>query len=155
VDISPEACELAKEAVADAGLTERTRIVCGDVLDTGVLREFPEADVVGSFLMLHHLFDRCERPADVMRLLRGAFPGATRFVVADTVRMPRPSDGRPPDMPVFAAGFELVHALMGVTVRSIEEYERAFAEADLRVSDRRPFGAPNTWLYTLVPAGRP
>jgi hypothetical protein len=52
---------------------------------------------------------------------------------------------------MFNMGFELIHAFMGVDIQKKSSYEEAFARVGLRVERCVPFGAPNTFLYVLMP----
>jgi SAM-dependent methyltransferase len=153
VDISQDACRLAREAVAAAGLQSRVSIVCGDAL---VLQGDParpvagtvELDLVSSFFMLHDLLARYERPSAALEALRKAFPTSPYFLLADTARSAADIDA---GLPIFSLGFELVHAFMGVPLHTKERYETYFAEAGFTIERCLPFGAPSSWLYLLRP----
>jgi hypothetical protein len=94
--------------------------------------------------MLHDLFARYERPSAALEALRKAFPTASQFLLADTMRSAADAG-----LPIFSLGFELVHAFMGVPLHSKEEYEAFFAEAGFAIERCLPFGAPSSWLYLL------
>jgi hypothetical protein len=76
-----------------------------------------------------------------------AFPLARTFVLADT--MIRPAQPADATLPVFSAGYELAHALMGVPLHTKDTYEALFAQAGLRTRQVLPFGTPHSWLYVL------
>jgi hypothetical protein len=107
-------------------------IVCEDVLTSRERRAFPEVDLVTSFFMLHNLFDSNEDHAAMVRSLCDAFPSARHFVFVDSAALPwHEHDGH---APLFSVEFELVHAAMGVVLRSKETYLRAFEETGLRLA---------------------
>jgi hypothetical protein len=153
-DISVAATGSAQTAIGTAGEEFRVEAVHADV---GALlrRPAPDArardvDMVMSFFLLHDLLaDPAERP-HVLPRLREAFPAADTFVLADT--MLREGSSEPDSMPIFTAGFELAHALMGVPLHTKTAYEELFAAAGLRASRVLPFGAPHSWLYVLKAA---
>lgn len=153
VDISEDACALARKAVAAAGLQQRISIACGDVLalqgqTAGPAAGGGEVDLVSSFFMLHDLLARFERPSAALEALRKAFPTAGHFLLADTVRSTADAGAAPP---IFTLGFELVHAFMGVPLYTKERYEAFFVEAGFTIERCLPFGAPSSWLYLLRP----
>jgi histidinol-phosphate aminotransferase len=153
VDVSEDACALAREAVASAGLQARISIVRGDALALQGEAARPaaatgEVDLVCSFFMLHDLLARYERPSAALRALRGAFPTTRYFLLADTVRSAADEDA---GLPIFSLGFELVHTFMNVPLYTKECYEAFFVEAELTIESCRPFGAPSSWLYLLRP----
>ncbi|MGW2230236.1 histidinol-phosphate transaminase [Streptomyces formicae] len=147
IEINAGACEQAVGRVADAGLSDRIEIVHGDVLAFSE-RTFPGVDLVSSFLMMHDLFDATGDPVGVMKTLRRVFPDAKRFLIGDTVA--QDWEKREGPLPVFSAGFELVHAFMDTPIMNQTTYENAFAGAGLRVERREPLGAPSTWLWLLT-----
>lgn len=151
VDISRPATALAERTIARHGLSDRVQAFTGDVrriADAPPLAPiFAEVDTVMSFFLLHDLLaDPGARP-DVLPRLRSAFPRARQFLLADTVV--RPPTGPPDTLPVFSAGFELVHALMGVPLYTREDYEQLFADAGMAVRAVEAFGAPHSWLFVL------
>ncbi|MEU4769920.1 aminotransferase class I/II-fold pyridoxal phosphate-dependent enzyme [Actinosynnema sp. NPDC023794] len=150
IDISADACAAATGRVRAAGLADRVEIVHDDVLRQADGRVFPGVDLVTSFLMMHDLFAATGDPAGVMVSLREAFPDARRFLIADTVGQDWDRHRGP--LPAFSLEFELVHAFMDTPILGRDTYERAFADADLRVERRVPFGSPSTWLYALTTA---
>lgn len=146
VEISEGACQVAREAVARAGLQHRIEVHCADATRFDGARDRRESvDLVASFLLMHDLFAAVDPPEALFDRLRETFPNARRFLLADTNRMP----AAPGAAPIFSVGFELVHSVMGVRIRPREEYERTFRHAGLRLRERRPLGVPNTWLYLL------
>jgi hypothetical protein len=147
VEISPDACRVARERVAEAGMGGRVHVWQGDATDFAAERELREqVDLVCSFLLLHDLFAAMSPPEALFARLRETFPNARRYLFADTNAMPW--DGREPA--IFTVGFELVHGVMDVPLRTVEEYEQIIARSGLVLERRLPFGVPNTWLYVLA-----
>ncbi|MFE1288825.1 aminotransferase class I/II-fold pyridoxal phosphate-dependent enzyme [Streptomyces sp. NPDC058751] len=147
IEVNAAACESARQRIGDAGLSHRLDVVQADVLDHVDQQTFPGIDLVTSFLMMHDLFDLTGDPAGVMRILRDVFPDARHFMIADTVAQDWSAHDGP--LPVFSAEFELVHTFMDTPILGIDTYEKAFADAGLRIERREPFGAPSTWLWLL------
>ena len=147
IEISAPACELATERIRAAGLADRVEVICENVLDSMSTRTFPGVDLVASFLMLHDLFAGDEDHAAVIRRLLAAFPDARHFLFADTAAQSWEEHSDQP--PIFNLEFELVHAAMGVPLRTKETYLRAFTDAGLRLERCEPFGVPSTWLFLL------
>lgn len=147
IDISRAACELATDRVRAAGLADRVEIVHENVLDTLSTRTFPGVDLVTGFLMLHDLFATNKDHAAVLRSLRVAFPDARSFLFADTALQDWDHHSGP--LPIFNLEFELVHAVMGVPLRTKETYMRAFADAGFQLERCVPFGVPATWAFLL------
>jgi phenylpyruvate C(3)-methyltransferase len=151
LDISDAATRLAQGTIRRAGLDGNVQALRADVL--GVVKgaeQHPvlaEVDAVMSFFLLHDLLAAPETRPRVMPGLREAFPKAQTFVLADT--MVRPAQPRDATLPVFSAGYELAHALMGVPLHTKDTYETLFARAGLRTRQVLPFGTPHSWLYVL------
>lgn len=147
IDISQAACELAVRKVAEQGVAERVEIVQADILQLLGRRTFPGIDLAMSIFMLHDLFAAQPDHELLIRSLRGSFPDARYFLLADTTRQPGYPAGE--ELPVFSLGFELAHTFMGVPLQTRETYEEAFTAGGLRLLNCVPFGAPATWLFLL------
>ncbi|MFJ6054674.1 aminotransferase class I/II-fold pyridoxal phosphate-dependent enzyme [Streptomyces sp. NPDC092307] len=146
LDISAAACAEATRRIADAGLASHIDIARANIFAGDDRPVFPGIDLVTSFLMLHDLFTVMPGE-EAVRLLRTAFPDARHFLIADTVIQPWADRTGPP--PAFSAAFELVHAFMGVPLRTKEAYEHAFSAAGLDIARREELPVPSTWLYLL------
>jgi phenylpyruvate C(3)-methyltransferase len=150
-DISAPATALARQGFAKEGLSGRAAAVEANVLDLidGRYRDSRAADVdaVVSVFLLHDLLADPGRRPRVLPGLRESFPQARTFLLADTMLRPGPEE--PEHLPVFAAGYELAHALMGVPLHTTDTYEELFAAAGLRPKRVLPFGTPHSWLYVL------
>jgi phenylpyruvate C(3)-methyltransferase len=151
LDISGAATRLAQDAIRRAGLDGSVEALEANVLSvikgTEKYPVLAEVDAVMSFFLLHDLLADPETRSRVMPGLREAFPKARTFVLADT--MLRPAQPADATLPVFSAGYELAHALMGVPLHTKDTYEALFAQAGLRIQQVLPFGTPHSWLYVL------
>ncbi|MFB9429887.1 SAM-dependent methyltransferase [Streptoalloteichus tenebrarius] len=92
VDVSGEACQLARQNVKSAGLDDRITIVQADMRDVVASpRSFPQvadADLVTSYFILHHFVGERVGGRPFLAALRSAFPQARHFVFADGFREP-------------------------------------------------------------------
>jgi hypothetical protein len=149
IDISAEACALATEEIAAAGMDDRIDVICADAIDVVHAREhrrlLDSVDTVTSFFMLHELL--ALRPdLDVLERLRAGFPNAHQYVIAETTAMDEADQSRP----LFCIAYETVHALMGISIPSREFFENLFGRVGMRIERRVELGlAPYTWLYVL------
>src|ERR1700734_2119943 len=151
LDISGDATRLAQDSIRQAGFDKDVQALQADVLSVikGTERDpvLAEVDAVMSFFLLHALLADADTRPRVIPGLREAFPKARTFVLADT--MLRPAQPADATLPVFSAGYELAHALMGVPLHTKDTYEALFARAGLRTRQVLPFGTPHSWLYVL------
>lgn len=149
VDIDAGAIEVATRNRDDHGLSGRLQLSVANVLDTITEPpQFPDADLVMSFMMLHDLFNiDWLQDGELFRLMKAAFPSAKRFVFADTCRNERSHDFD--SMPIFTMGYELIHSLRGIKTFPLSYYEEQFAKGGLKLVDRHDFGVPNTYLFVL------
>ncbi|WP_063885663.1 class I SAM-dependent methyltransferase [Streptomyces prasinus] len=151
IDISLPATQIAQRNIHEQGLGTRVQAIRADVLDVVMRREheskLADVDTVMSFFLLHDLLVDPTTRASVLPRMREAFPAAKTFLLADTVI--RPTHANQSTLPIFSAGYELAHALMGVPLYTRQAYERLFDNAGLRIRRVVPFGVAHTWLYTL------
>ena len=151
LDISDAATRLAQDAIGLAGLDKNVQALRADVLGvingTETYPVLAEVDAVMSFFLLHDLLAAPDTRSRVLPGLREAFPKARTFILADT--MIRPAQPGDATLPVFSAGYELAHALMGVPLHPKDTYEALFAQAGLRTRQVLGFGTPHSWLYVL------
>lgn len=148
VDISGAALAVATEAVAEADLSSRITLVRDDVTELRARPEYERADLVTCFLMGHDFWPRDECLA-TLGDLRKAFPEARSLILGDTARS-LPDDERP--MPLFTAGFELVHAAMDTYLPTVQEWREVIAESDWYIADERLISVPaNSFIFRLAP----
>jgi SAM-dependent methyltransferase len=147
VDRAPAAVALAQRQAVDAGLADRLRIVQADCLAP---LDPPDAqvDCVMSFFLLHDMLQaRGGNLAPVLADIQRNYPAARMLLLADTTC----DDwvGTHLEPPVFARGFELVHALMGIQLRTLAEYRALFDDAGAPLADVLPLNVPNGWLFQV------
>ena len=145
IDTSREAVELARQSVDTARLQERITIIQGDVQKLGPQPEYSEVEVFFCFFMGHDLWPRANC-LQTLRDFRSVFPRAKRFLLCDTYRSDLPPSH---DIPIFTAGFELTHAVMGQYIPSVSEWMELFAEAGWSCVDRRDDGSPFSCIFDL------
>ena|SRR5947209_10015244 len=131
IDLSPAACQAARESVRAAGMEERIRIIQGDAFDPAALPP-GQAQLVITFFLLHEL-SAPGRPAlvDFLSSLSSRLaPGA--HLLAAEVLPPRARTARPER---FTPEFSLVHALMSQTLSDEAQWRRAFRQGGFNVRD--------------------
>jgi hypothetical protein len=102
-------------------------------------------DVIFSFFIGHDLWPRADCLLTLARL-RSAFPGARRFLLADTYR----SDLPPADeAPIFTLAFETTHAVMGQYVPSLQEWDALFSESVWTCVGQRALDIPFSVIFDL------
>jgi SAM-dependent methyltransferase len=147
IDISEEAVRLATAAVENLELTDRVSIIHADARNLEYDPVISDANVITCIFMGHDFwpYDQCVR---TLRQLRCAFPMADRLLMCDVVRTTSPADA---DTAIFTLGFELVHALMGVYLPTLEEWGRAFADGGWTCMNIYELKAPsNGFLFELA-----
>ncbi|SHG69705.1 SAM-dependent methyltransferase [Streptoalloteichus hindustanus] len=160
VDVSGEACQLARQNVKSAGLDDRITIVQADVLGVvgapEAFTQVTDADLVTSYFILHHFVGERVGGRPFLTALRAAFPRARSFVFADGFRDPRtePTDDAGP-APLFTLAYQLFHDFTGVGLRTRAEQREMFLDAGYRVERELPFGHPLEWLFVLSPGTDP
>jgi SAM-dependent methyltransferase len=124
IDIADGAVALAREAAAEAGVTDRLTILRGDAACLRPRPEFADIEFVSCFMMGHDLWPRaaCVRS---LQAIGAAFPGATDLILCDTYRSDLPATSR---HPVFTLGFETAHAVMGQELPSLTDWVEVFEE---------------------------
>src|SRR5262249_3518883 len=106
------------------GLGDRFSFELADVRALEFRDEFAHIDLLTCFMMGHDFWPR-DSCVTSLRRLRAAFPNVRRFLLGDTAR----STGIPPaEVPVCTLGFEVGHAVMGVYLPTIDEWDEVFAE---------------------------
>jgi hypothetical protein len=122
LDIAPDALRLAAAEAARCGLADRVTFVEADVRTLRPRPEYAPVELLTCFMMGHDFWPR-QRCVESLRLLRAAFPGARRFLLGDTARTVGTPDT---EVPVFTLGFEVGHALMGVYLPTLREWDDVF-----------------------------
>ncbi len=148
IDIDSGAIAVAEANRRQHNLQSRLSLVQENVF-TSLSQARPElADVelVMSFMMLHDLFSNSKLEGRLFDYLKAAFPKLKYLVLADTCLDERAWSA---DMPVFTMGYELVHALRGISIFPLHYYEEQFARSGLKLVARHELGVPNTYLFIL------
>lgn len=149
LDIAEDAVSLAAETIRSLGLSDRVSVHQADARNLKPEPEYADVDTIISVFMGHD----CWPHDDFLRsmdLTRSAFPATKRMLLCDVTR----GDGSPgPQTGIFTVGYEAVHALMGVYLPTLSEWEDAFGETSWNCQKIIPMAVPpNGFLAELVPA---
>lgn len=156
IDIAGPAIEVAKVGAVKRGYGDRITFLEGDARRVEYRDEFSEVELLPSFLMGHDFWPR-ENCVSSLQMLRRSFPNIKRFFLCDTVRI---SIGDPESrhaladdaLPIFTLGFEFGHALMGVKMPTVEDWEGVFQDGGWRCIKQHHMCPPSlTVLFELVP----
>jgi phenylpyruvate C(3)-methyltransferase len=129
IDISSPSLDAARKAAVSMGLAHRAEFIEANVLDLEVRPEFDEVELITCFMMGHDFWPR-QRCITTLRGLRERFPSARRLLLGDATRTVGIADQ---DLPIFTAGFELGHSLMGVRLPTVADWEGVFEEGGWRL----------------------
>jgi SAM-dependent methyltransferase len=156
IDISVDACQLARQSVRHAGLDRRITILQANVLDlinpsvsSEAVTQIQRADVVSSFFMLHDLIETDGHSQVILQHFKQTFVRATHFFLGDTMKADSPTELQ--QQPIFSLAFELVHAFMGHRIWRKQVYDRLFLAADFQIERCIQMPIPLSWLYVLKP----
>lgn len=148
IDVSADVLRLAQNEVDKAGVADRITLARSDVTALEERPEFAEVDLVTSFMMAHDFWPRDACVASFRRI-REVFPNVRHFLLADTARTTAFSDQ---DMPIFSLGFETAHAVMGIYLPTLDEWDSVFEESGWHCLDRHLIETPaNSFMFHLVP----
>ncbi|KAG9498439.1 hypothetical protein J7337_009244 [Fusarium musae] len=156
VDIAGPAIQLATADAEKRGYGGRVTFLEGDATNLHYRPEFANVDLIMSFLMGHDFWPRgnCIKS---LRMLRDAFPKVQRFFLCDTMRIlvdnPKTRYAvSEENVPIFTLGFEFGHALMDVTLPTVEDWEDVFEAGGWRCLRRHCMMPPSlTMLFELEP----
>ena len=132
IDVAGSTTEMAAIEASERGLGDRLSFLYGDVREMSYRDIYAQVDLLTCFMMGHDFWPRDNCVATLQRLGR-AFPKVRRFLLGDTTRIlldgARSKSAISDDnIPVFTLGFEFGHAMMGVYVPTMEEWEGVFVE---------------------------
>jgi hypothetical protein len=132
---------------ASRGYAGRLSFFEGDARELSYRDEFADVDLVTCFLMGHDFWPREHCIASLKRL-REAFPKARRFLMGDATRALLNTAGsahavKVSDVPTFTLGFEFGHAMMGVFLPTMEDWEGVFAEGGWRCRKSHLLDSPS------------
>jgi hypothetical protein len=110
---------------------------------------FECVDCVASFFLLHDLLQACDGDFNqVLVYIQANFPNMKHIILADTARTSE--FGYATTMPpVFVRGFELVHAMMGIPTRTIDDYRKLMVSSCFRLDAVIPLNVPNSYIFSL------
>lgn len=136
IDLAGPAIKYATVKAFERGFENRLSFIEGDVREISYRDEFAQINLLTCFMMGHDFWPRDNCVATLQRL-REAFPKVRRFFLGDTTRIllnnPRSKHAVTEDnVPIFTLGFEFGHAMMGVYLPTIEEWEGVFVEGGWR-----------------------
>jgi len=139
VDIAGPSLKVAAADAAARGFgPDRLSFTEGDVRMLSYREEFANVDLLTCFMMGHDFWPR-ENCVVTLQQLRKAFPKVRRFLLGDATRILLNTDSKSSkyavtdtDVPIFTLGFEFGHAMMGVYIPTIEEWEGVFEEGGWR-----------------------
>lgn len=147
VELDGGAVDVARRAVSAAGLDDRIRIVRDDARRLRARPELDAIDVVTSFFLGHEFWPR-EDCLETLGQIRRRLPRARHFLLSDTYRS---TTERERGLPIFTAGFELTHALMGQELPTADDWIELFEQSAWRLEGRTPLGIPFSEVFHLVP----
>ena len=136
IDLAGPAIKHATVEALERGFENRLSFIEGDVREISYRDEFAHVDLLTCFMMGHDFWPRDNCVATLQRLQK-AFPKVRRFLLGDTTRIlinaPRSKYAVTEDsVPIFTLGFEFGHAMMGVYLPTMEEWEGVFVEGGWR-----------------------
>lgn len=136
IDLASPAVKFASAEAMHRGFGDRLSFIEGDARDLHYRDEFAQVDLLTCFMMGHDFWPR-ENCVATLQRLRKAFPKARRFLLGDATRILLNSTGskhavKVENVPIFTLGFEFGHAMMGVYLPTMEEWEGVFAEGGWR-----------------------
>ena len=140
IDIAGPANKVAARETLERGFGDRLSFMKGDAREMSYCDNFAQVDLLTCFMMGHDFWPRDDCVATLHRL-RKAFPKVRRFFLGDSTRIlmdgARSKHAVSDDsIPIFTLGFEFGHALMGVYLPTIEEWEGVFVEGGWRCVER-------------------
>lgn len=148
VDLSPEACEDAAQRIAEAGLTGRVVVRCGDAGDLDAIPELRDADLAVAHFLLHEIFEH-GREALVAYLtkLGTLMPRGAHMLVAEV----QPASGAPDER--WRPEFTLLHAIMRQELLDADGWHEAFTAAGWSRKEVRDLGLPGAILLLYANEG--
>ena len=140
IDVAGPANEVAARESLERGFGHRLSFMHGDARKMSYCDDFSQVDLLTCFMMGHDFWPRDNCVATLQRL-RKAFPKARRFFLGDATRIlvdgTRSKHAVSDDnIPCFTLGFEFGHAMMGVYLPTMEEWDGVFVEGGWRCVER-------------------
>ena len=140
IDIAGPANKVAAAEALKRGFGDRLVFTEGDAREISYRDDFAQVDLLTCFMMGHDFWPRDNCVATLQRL-RKAFPKARRFLLGDATRILLDNAGSKytvteDNVPIFTLGFEFGHAMMGVHLPTMEEWEGVFEEGGWRCAEK-------------------
>ena len=139
VDIVPETLEQAESEIANAGMSERIKVVHGDIMDpAGFAKKIGDVDCFHSMMAMHEfLRDGEDAVVDILRKMKATFPG--KHMVISEWSPPTEQEYRDmpwEDRPYLLYSYYVIHHFtwQGLPSRS-DVWRRMFDEADVELVD--------------------
>ena len=137
IDLAGPALKVAAAEATERGYGGRLAFAEGDARKLMRRPEFDRVDLLTCFMMGHDFWPR-DNCVLTLRRIRESFPNVKRFVLGDTPRIlldaKDASTGvTEDDVPIFSLGFEFGHAMMGVYIPTVDEWESVFSEGGWRI----------------------
>lgn len=141
VDLSPEAVEDAQGRIAEAGLTGKVAVRCGDAGDLDAIPELRGADLAVAHFLLHEIFEH-GREALIAYLtkLGGMMRAGAHMLVAEV----QPASGAHDER--WRPEFTLLHAIMRQELLDAGGWHEAFTAAGWSRHEVRELGLPGAIL---------
>jgi SAM-dependent methyltransferase len=141
VDLSPEACEDSKQPIAEAGLTGKVVVRCGDAGDLDAIPELAEADLAVAHFLLHEIFEHGrEALVGYLTKLGAIMPAGAHMLVAEV----QPASGAHDER--WRPEFTLLHAIMRQELLDADGWHEAFTAAGWSRHEVRELGLPGAIL---------
>ncbi|MFI6503981.1 class I SAM-dependent methyltransferase [Nonomuraea typhae] len=150
VDQAQEACEKARQNLADEGLAGRTTILYGDA---GRLHELPagvlaQVDLVIAMFVMHEIHWQRSRAGVVscLRDIAGVIGSGGRFLMVEVSRIA--AGGARPGLR-FVPEYQLVHEYSNQRLAGEQEWREMLAEAGLTVLRTEPAGMCEAFCFVV------
>ncbi len=141
VDLSPEACEDAATMIADADLTGKVVVRCGDAGDLDAIPELGQADLAVAHFLLHEIFEHGkEALIGYLTKLGRIMPAGAHMLVAEV----QPATGAHDER--WRPEFTLLHAIMRQELLDADGWHEAFTAAGWSRHEVRELGLPGAIL---------
>ena len=136
IDLAGPAIKVAAAEASQRGFGGRLSFMEGDACKMEYRDEFANVNLLTCFMMGHDFWPR-ENCVGTLQRLRKAFPKVNRFLLGDTTRVLLDNDGSKhsvteANVPIFTLGFEFGHAMMGVYLPTLQDWEGVFTEGGWR-----------------------
>jgi phenylpyruvate C(3)-methyltransferase len=151
VELDKKAADLAVETVRRINLQHRISIYNTNVKDISAKSAlYQDVDLLLMCFMGHDLWP-AERAKIAFLNFRESFKSCTRFIMADTVRVPLKDDETSQQVPIFRLGFQAVHSMMRQYLPSHTEWLELFNETGWQLKRTIPLGVSDSIVYELKP----